>query len=272
MKNRRTIEYEYKMISSFYDNWFKCHRYQEIKRIVIGRFDYRNISEGEFIYKMHQFLLLMSTWSFDEIAMNVEKTFNFIFEREMNYESLLLLKSVLDKHESLFEKSFKFIETSIDDKTSEEAFVFFCVAGKLINATFSDYVVLPVNLFEHIKQLSTDNNEIRIAFYKGLIASSVKKHETSLKEEIKKIYSESKEIFVETNIQEIYLFGSIVDDTYCDTSDIDLIIKVKAEEDFEESRLFLKEFNKRYFDRRSDIQEYNAFMERDFDLPYERLY
>ncbi len=64
----------------------------------------------------------------------------------------------------------------------------------------------------------------------------------------------------------------MVDDTYCDNSDIDLVIKVKNEEDFEESRLFLKEFNKRYFDRKSDIQEYNAFKEHDSDLPYERLY
>ncbi len=126
--------------------------------------------------------------------------------------------------------------------------------------------------FEHIKQLSTNNSEIRAAFYKGLIVSSVKKHDIDLKEKIEKIYLESKTIFATTNIQEIYLFGSVVDDTYCDNSDIDLVIKVKNEEDFEESRLFLKEFNKRYFDRKSNIQEYNAFREHDSDLPYERLY
>ena len=36
MINRRTVEYEYKMISSFYDNYIKIHNYQNIKKAVIG--------------------------------------------------------------------------------------------------------------------------------------------------------------------------------------------------------------------------------------------
>lgn len=44
MINRRTIEYEYKMISSFYDNYIKMHNYLKIKSVVL---DFEKIIDEE---------------------------------------------------------------------------------------------------------------------------------------------------------------------------------------------------------------------------------
>lgn len=127
-----------------------------------------------------------------------------------------------------------------------------------INYYYRDYVVIPPYLFEKLNAI-TPSYEIRDVFYKSLIELGLKYHEENLKDKIKASYGEIEELLKTYGIEELYLFGSIIDETYHDFSDIDIIIKMKENYDLKKAVDFLKKFNKNKFDRKTDIIEYDDF-------------
>ena len=79
MVNIRTVEYEYKMISSFYDNYKKIHIYDEIKEVVLGIKKADEIINGHKILKMHKFLVLIIGSTINFSTKSILNTFSFVF-------------------------------------------------------------------------------------------------------------------------------------------------------------------------------------------------
>lgn len=132
------------------------------------------------------------------------------------------------------------------------------MGGIYLNNYYHDYVVIPVYLFDKLNAVVKDY-EIRDIFYQSLIEQTLKYHDTGLKDKVINKYMESKDEFISLGIEELWLFGSIIDDTYHDDSDIDIVLKMKDGHDFLTASSNLKDFNKKNFDKKSDIIENDDF-------------
>ena len=205
---------------------------------------------------MHRFLLLILTLEIEQVP----AIFAFCFGRDLTESFICKIEKVFNLNEDDISRSLRIIDLSITSVNMQEAFAYFCLAGKFINRFFHEYLVIPVFLFNSLKTITKDY-VIRKTFYQSILSSGLKKHDNNLKEKILKFYCENESLFLDVPIEEIYLFGSILDDTYYDRSDIDIVIKVNNERDFNEMSLFLQEINLKHFNRKSDIQEYEGFKE-----------
>ena len=258
MINRRTVEYEYKMISSFYDNYLKKHNYLSIKSVVVG---YAQGNEVEFatIHNFHEFLLNLLITKKDNLMKNLNRCFMFSFGNNIEDKTFTKIKELIetDKLDDV-KKSLRFIELCMCETDLNTAFALFAISGICLNSFYKDYVVIPVYIFEKISGI-TANYIIRDVFYKSVLELSLKKHDEDLKSKIIKSYEQTKEVFTRYGIEELWLFGSIIDGTYYDNSDLDVVVKMKNNSSFLDAAKFIRKFNKSNFDRKSDVLESEDF-------------
>ena len=258
MFNRRTVEYEYKMISSFYDNYIKKHNYLLIKSIVVG-YDSSDSRNHDLIRKFHRFLLNIIINNKKNILKELERCFSFSFGAEIGKtEKKKVSDIVKNKNLSDIQKSLRLLELAILEKNINYAFCFFILSGIFLNLFFKDYVVIPVYLFEKLEGI-TENYTIRDVYYKSIIELNLKYHETDLKNKIIKCYNDSKDEIKSYGVEELWLFGSIIDGTYHDHSDIDVVLKMKKNTSFIAASNFIQKFNKINFYRESDVLENDDF-------------
>lgn len=83
----------------------------------------------------------------------------------------------------------------------------------------------------------------------------------NLKENIIKTYRENETYFTSNGFKNIWLFGSISKDQYNDFSDIDVVIDCENDKEISEALLLISKFNKKHFDRKSDVHVYEDFVE-----------
>ncbi len=259
MVNRRTTEYEYKIISSFYDNYLKQHNYLNIKRIVLG-ICFSTNEENKMIKQFHEFLLCMTITSKENILNNLKRCSKFSLDIEMSEETCNMLEKIINE-ETMddVQKSLRLLECSMVEKDVRQAYILFILSGMYLNFYYKDYVVIPVYMFTQLEAIVKDY-EIRYIFYKSLIEQTLKCHDNNLKEKIIKVYEENKDNFISFGIDKLFLFGSIIDDTYYEHSDIDIVIKMKENGNYYEARKLLIEFNKEHFSMDSDIIESDDFI------------
>ena len=100
---------------------------------------------------------------------------------------------------------------------------------------------------------------------------NLKHHDYDLKERIINEYINKKDEFISYGIDKLWLFGSIIDGTYYDNSDIDVVITMKANTNFLEAFSFIKKFNKMRFDKNSDVLESEDFEMLNKDLKKIRI-
>lgn len=258
MINRRTVEYEYKMISSFYDNYIKKHNYLSIKGVVVG-YAQANEKELEIIHNFHEFLLNLMITKKDNLIKNLNRCFSFSFRNKIKDKTLTKIKEIIETDELDDVKiSLRLIELCIVEPDLNTAFALFVISGIYLNSFYKDYVVIPVYIFEKISGITT-NYKIRDIFYKSILELGLKKHDEDLKSKVINCYVQAKERFITYGIEELWLFGSIIDGTYHDYSDLDVVIKMKDNSSFLDAANFIRRFNKVNFDRKSDILENEDF-------------
>lgn len=68
-------------------------------------------------------------------------------------------------------------------------------------------------------------------------------------------------------IDKLWLFGSIIDETYYDDSDIDIVLKIKNGYNFLVASNYIRDFNKKNFEKKSDILEQGDFENLNCNLP-----
>lgn len=113
MINRRTVEYEYKMISSFYDNYIRKHNYLVIKSVVLGVTNEEN-EEIELIHKLHRFLVCIMI-EYKQHFMNcINDVFLFAFGKNIDSIFLAKIKNINDTNFNNVKKSLRFIEISMN--------------------------------------------------------------------------------------------------------------------------------------------------------------
>lgn len=257
MINRRTIEYEYKMISSFYDNRLKDHRYSNIKRTALG-IDVFDDDCVAMYNKMHLFLFIALQKGLKISEKDLLSAYSFAFGVEGNKTLCEIHWIINEPRYSPIEKSLMLIDLSSEILSVEESFVAFVYAGIFLNVHYKDFVVVPVYICDCLSKVTNDP-VIRKTFYEGLVSQTVKKHDDSLLEKVIASYNDNRDFFIKNGINEIYLFGSVVDGTYYDGSDLDLVIKTN-EDGFASAARLVSDFNTEKFSRKSDIQEYEGFV------------
>ena len=115
MINRRTMEYEYKMISSFYDNYIKRHNYLIIKSIVLGC-GMQDNNEYQDIHCYHVFLINMLIMKKDCIASSFEKCYRFSFDKTIDENICDKVKHILENKDlDDAQKSLRLLELSSNE-------------------------------------------------------------------------------------------------------------------------------------------------------------
>lgn len=130
-----------------------------------------------------------------------------------------------------------------------------------LNIEFKYSCIFPNDLIFQVK--SIDNVVTRRYFLKSYINNLYSKKVNNLKIELISYIKSNIKIYSKMNISNIFLFGSVLNDDYYESSDIDLVIKYKKGITFDEIisiNKYIKNdlFNK--FQRQSDIHEYNEFI------------
>lgn len=260
MVNIRTVEYEYKMISSFFDNYKKIHIYDEIKEVVLGIKKANEVKNGLEILKMHRFLILAIGSTINISIKSILNLFSFVFGNKalirLKYCYGQRINRINLKH---YTTCFQLLDLSKNEKELLSSYFLFVLAGILMNYHFNDYVVVPVYLFDNLEKIKDE--QIKACFLDGLIRNSLKKHKNDLKEKIFETYQKNALYFISNGIKNVWLFGSISKDQYNDFSDIDIVIDCENNKNVPEALSLISKFNKEHFDRKSDVHFYEDFIE-----------
>ncbi|MCF0118109.1 MAG: nucleotidyltransferase domain-containing protein [Bacilli bacterium] len=269
MINIRNIEYEYKTISSFFDNKIKFHFYDEIKSIIIGKEISKEFKYTNSIRKMHRFLILsFSNYNNTDFEL-LYKDFNYVCETAIENKKITKLREIFEAGCYKKNKAVILLLECINEENMYIAFFEFVLFQIFLYKYYKDYVVIPMFLFDYFFKIK--DIEVKSTFLYGIIERGLKKHQTNLKSEIIKIYMEQSEELKKIGIQNIWLFGSVQKEEYNDLSDIDLVIKVDNEESEGHCIEKIRNFNKKWFDRKSDIHIYDDFIEYNPNITIEKL-
>lgn len=256
----RSVEYEYKTISSYFDNKIKEHHYDEIKSIVIGKEHDSKFNYSNAVFRFHRFLLLSFSDYYNGNFSDLYRDYFMIFSSEIEEDRRNELTFVFDgKEMSVERKIVSLVEFCLKENSVEIAFFLFVLIEILLFRHYKDYVILPPYLFDYFNKIT--NSEVKGAFLLGLIERGVKKHQNDLKDLIKVKYQEFRELICSFGIKNVWLFGSVQKEEYNDYSDIDLVITLQKDAGERDIINKLSEFNQRTFYRKSDIHIYEEFIE-----------
>lgn len=267
----RSNKYEYKIISSFYDNYIKQHQYDYIKQVVLGLEPNINRPLTQKIKRMQQLFLLCDTTGIKDYEILI-KHFEYIGQIQLTPAT----KQTIAVSFSIYSTDpIKAILTLLDQAkwVSEwESFFCFVLATLFINYFYNEYIVFPVYLIDEIDKVQDPS--IRSAFFDGHI-QRVCKHPQKVNtlNRITTVYAQNKNFFIENGFDGIYLFGSIAKKEDTEYSDIDLVLKLNTDNDADISNaiLIVSEFNKKQFGKKSDIHLYDDFVEHNPCIPLYKL-
>lgn len=251
----QNISYPYKVINSYFTNFFNLNEYNDIKNAVLGINDFLNKYHKYYLF--YQILFSFKDYhNYYEALPYFKLTFNIdIFKSE----AIKVIDAGIACENTLF--GFISIFNKINYFSKEEGFLLFIVMQMMINQHYNSLIILPHDLFKetrNIKYIST------LAYYaNGILIKRVKRNERNLLNKIKDIYSQNLAYFYNMKIKSIYLFGSVKENEYHNESDIDMVVEFNNCTYKEKVEVFDKIiiFNRNNFGRDTDLQEYNDFIE-----------
>lgn len=253
----RTIPFEYKTISSYYDNYIHHHKYDLIKGIVAG-IENATDDETKRIRMMHQLLLLCDSsdvYTYSELRSH----FVYLTECILSPEDEQYIKQTYEGFTINPAKSIASLLYFATEVSFWESYFCFILATLLVKRQYKEYIVMPLHIVSDL--LEIENLEMRIAYFDGYIRRYVKHiHNKDTKTTICNLYESDKEYFIQNGFENIYLFGSIAKGIDSQYSDIDLVVKLHSGKNIKRSFDLLREYNKRNFDRNSDIHLHEKFI------------
>jgi len=256
----RTVSYEYKTISSYFDNKLKENYYDNIKNIVIGKELDQKFKYSDAVIKFHRFLLLSFSDYCNGTFTDLYRDYLKIFDLEIEENKRNKLRYIFDANGlSVEEKIVSMVECCLAENNLGIAFFVFILIAILIFRHYKDYIIIPPYLFEHFNKIT--DAEVKGTFLLGLIERGIKHHQNDLKELIKQKYKESCDLIHSFGVENVWLFGSIQKEEYNDYSDIDLVVKLQDDIGERDAIHKLSEFNNQVFYRKSDIHIYEDFIE-----------
>ena len=258
----RNNKYEYKIISSFYDNYKKQHQYDFIKQVVLGLIS-NNCPQAQIIKRMQQLYLLCDTTGINDCPILI-KHFEYIGQTKITSTTE---KTILISFSVYSTDPIQAILLLIDEakRVSEwESFFCYVLATLLINDFYGEYIVFPVYLLDEIDKIK--DSSIRNAFFDGHIQRVCKRPKNiNTLNKVAVVYEQYRTYFHEHGLDNIYLFGSIAKKEDTEYSDIDLVLQLSTtnDDDIANAILIVKEFNQKHFNKKSDIHLYDEFIEQN---------
>lgn len=249
------ISYPYKIIYSYFTNYFNVKDYNKIKNAVLGINDYLN----EY-HKYYLFYEIITSYKDYQNYKMLIPFFNIIFEEDISKsDAMKVINDALQNKNKLFAIASLFIKIPLFSK--EDGFFLYMIMQMMINQYYGTLIVLPHDLYDQTKNIV---NKSTLAYYlNGIFINKSVITKRNLLDDIKIKYYENVEFFKNLHIRNIYLFGSIKDNEYHRESDIDLVVDFEKATYKEKVDAFDKiiYFNKGHFNRKTDIQEYYDFIE-----------
>jgi len=249
--------YPCRVISSFYDNFSKIHKYDLIKKIVLREKVPENSEEEKFLnfFKLFQLFYSISYLSIKKEYISFYKfTFNDVPSKQ-------LTSFIKDFN---FDNNYEWVEKAIcnlNDFNINEAYTIFLFCTLNLSIKFGYQCVVPVNMKE-VTQNIYDKN-IRLYFFISYLVENLKRNEINLKKEFINFINENKEYIQNLGIKNLYLYGSINNNEYHSSSDFDLVICYcdnKSFEEIEEIKVKLNKLIGGVFYRRIDITLFEDFI------------
>lgn len=254
MDSTYQFTYPCKTISNFYDNFRGKHIYDEIKEITFRKAEITNENRDLYdcflLFQVIYTLPLQSTWE------NYSSTYSLLTGKSVSDEYKAIVSEI---DQDLFEGLFSFAE--IEKRNFKEAFLIDLYLQNSVSKMIGYSVLLPASLKQECDAIT--DKKIGKYFLKSWFSMLFKPRRHNLKEEVIEKYKNEKHLLPLDSIEEIYLFGSVCKSEYCDTSDIDMIIKFKERTTLEEMfqiKEFYSRYNKENFGRKTDIQDYCDFI------------
>lgn len=247
--------YSCKVISSFYDNYYDKHEYDLIKRIILRKEDLNNDLKIE-IY--NYFLLFNMIFTIYKPLNNISlilKYYNYVF-KELDKRVKILIKNKKLNFDDIT-LLFELLKTC----NSSNAFLLFLLITLIANDKYGYSCILPCDIIKTLNNINGDNN-IKSYFITSYFNALYHKERIDLKLEIINYLNKLKYELIDEGIISIYLYGSIMNDEYSDSSDIDLVVRYDSLK-IEKIKILnnkIKTSLQNKFRRDVDIHEYNDFI------------
>ena len=207
---------------------------------------------------MHQMLLLCDSSdasSFSELSSH----FAYLTECKLSSEDEQYIKQAYEGfaiHPAKAITSLLYFAATV---SFWESYFCFTLATLLVKRQYKEYIVMPLHVVSDL--LEIENPEMRVAYFDGYIRRYVKHiHDMDTKTVICDQYESDKEYFIKNGFENIYLFGSISKGIDTQYSDIDLVVKLRSGRNIKRAFDLLRDYNKRNFDRNSDIHLHDKFI------------
>lgn len=250
------FSYPCKTISNFYDNFYMYNIYDEIKEVVYRKKQVLDVKSKEIfdyflIFQLIYSLPINSTWE------DYKNIYNRLFDTKISndYE-----KTINQLQKDIYSGIFSFSKRKHNNLT--ETFLDYLYIQNLISNIAKHSVLLPANLISACNDIVDE--QTGKYFVKGWFFMLYKPKKRDLKDRIIAKYAEEKEVLLTEEVNEVFLFGSVLKNEYHDSSDIDIVIKFKEEIEVESVMNIKKkyfEFNLKEFNRRTDIQDFYDYVE-----------
>lgn len=234
-----------KIISSFFDNYYKEHYYDIIKLITYRRLIIKSDLEKVIytLFEMFQFFYSMPLYeSIDFYNKNMKKhnfiSVNIDIKIDDIYMTIIELNDLINKEDDIKNK-----------------FYYYLMITKLLNIEFEKSIVPPLNLEDKLANITNDS--VKCYFIKSWLFNLYNGSKYKpIKEELIKLYTKNKYNLQMLGVENIFIFGSVNQGTDNIYSDIDIIIKLLNDVNKESVLNYIHSFNKNHFNKDTDILDY----------------
>lgn len=245
--------YPCKTISLFVKFYYNSNYYDRIKLITQRKINPTNDKDKEYQEYFLLFSLFFSTYIKSEFI-QYKKFYKMVYGKDISkkVESLIPVKYYTELE--LFtwmKKVIKIVKTL----KSSEAFFLYLLICILVNNNYNKSCVLPD--FTILKKFNPDLTEYFLFSYFNQKYMETKKN---LKDDFIFYIKNNKDKICKFGIEKMFLFGSVLQNTYHDYSDFDLAVEYNTK-NINQTDNLLYNFIKEKFDRKSDIHDIKYFKE-----------
>lgn len=253
-----TFSYPCKLISSFFDNYYGKHIYKRIKEIT-SRKKRIATKEDRTILRYFEMFSLFQTTYFEGNIKDYSRIYRLVFNKEITSECQIFINYKITGPLSVFELLNKYIY-QMRSLNNGESFLLFLITNNEISNYYRHTCMIPQNIYAIMQNIKGDI--VRTYFLYSYFNSSFEHERLDLKTSFVDFIHNNEKELRNLGINELYLFGSVDDNSYHDSSDIDIIIKYDDNITF----VGIDEITKRMdvlvmneFKRHVDVQEYYSF-------------
>jgi predicted nucleotidyltransferase len=249
------ISYPYKIINSFFANFYQIYDYNKIKNAVLGINDYDN--EYRPYYLFYLIAINLSEYkNYKELV----PYFNLIFRLRLEDSVINLIDDSINNDNVLFRISSLFV--NIRKYNIQQGYFIYLIMQLIINEHYKKNIILPCDIN---KCIDSTSNFSTFTYYLNsvILREVVNQNIGNLLNEIIESYTLNKNNFEQYKIKHIYIFGSIKEQEYHRESDIDIVVEFFESSYVEKNDAYsyICKYNKDKFNRNTDYHEYNDFIE-----------